>query len=93
MNTNMRVEDPQKLVSDGKELITFGEQYSTCISNIYQTVDELANSSWKGEKASKYIDAIEEYRQPLNELGEQISNMGDGLKKAGEALLEFEGLM
>lgn len=86
----MRVEDPQKLIQDGNKLVEFGESYLTCVNKIYQTTEELANSSWKGEKATKYINEIEEYRQPLTELGNLLSTMGQGIVSAGNALAEFE---
>lgn len=89
----MRVEDKEMLIKDGAKLVQEGEKYLNCINKIYQTVEELANSSWKGEKADKYISEIEGWREPLIKLGNEISKLGQGIINAGNELEKFESIL
>lgn len=86
----MRIADEAMLIHDGERLKTESKEYLKCITNIYQTVEELASSSWKGEKANKYISEIEGYRESLIQLGNQINNLGQGIVNAAKELEDFE---
>ena len=89
MNRNISIEDYEKLIVDGEEVVTTAERFKEEIDKIYSTIDEL-KKTWTGSSAEKYTTNIESFKEDLYTFQKLISGHGSLVNAVGKDYKRLE---
>ena len=82
---------PEEIRTAGKGLVTKAESYLGSVKSIYETVDNLNQSSiWKGTDADQLVNTINGYKENIQALGQVIGNYGVFLQETGNQLEKLQ---
>lgn len=71
-----------KIIDCGNQLSSLSTDYVNQIDELYRIVDELKNS-WLGDRATRYTNDIESFRDLYKAFGSQMNHVADVYTLAG----------
>ena len=86
---SISIDNYDKLIADGEEVVTTAERFKEEINKIYNTVDEL-KKTWTGKSAEKYATNIESFKEDLYTFQELISGHGSLVNAVGKDYKRLE---
>ena len=64
------------VIASGNEQANVAEGFNSSVANIYNIIEEICASDWKGFSAETYNNLTNEYRADMQRLGELIDIHG-----------------
>ena len=74
--------DYDKIIECGNQLAELSTEYNNQIEELYRIVDEL-KSSWLGDRATRYTNAIESDREVYKAFGAKMNHVAGVYTLAG----------
>lgn len=75
MNSNFMMNTDEVMVS-GQSQKNISQGFNSSVQRIFETIETLCASEWKGFSSDTYNNLTNTYREPMRQLGDLIDNHG-----------------